>query len=268
MKDLQTFWEAVSLQEGKVMLCRLGSLRLWIGRASKEWGYAVERGDSLQLCDFNSVPLDVVPSDLQWERVAFREAPQELCLSPRVPDRPLVLKPSFPVKIPSKETAEFYALIPLCVGITVQKGNRKIELGEVSTRILSDTWFGDYNEGFLCYSLAFPIERDMETLNPFPHHVLTPISLTNNSDEDLHFEKLCLRPQFLTLYATPKRIWGSEVKIIYEENERSTSLKYSNVGPDIKGVKQIGEPAEVADRSGLKRLTFTSQFSKDLKLNA
>ena len=61
MRNLRQFWTPRRIGEDQVSLARLGPLRLWLARAEKEWGFALEYGESVDVLDLTLVPEDVVP---------------------------------------------------------------------------------------------------------------------------------------------------------------------------------------------------------------
>lgn len=250
--------------EDRVTMVRLGPLRLWMARAEREWGFAFEHGDGTDVQDIAQIPEDVVPSGLNWTKVLFEKAPREYQLRPAVPDRPVVVKPTFPVLIPEGEYGTFYCLLPCFVKILVSEGKKENELITLASRKLSDTWFGTPTDGELCYSLPFTAERDLADLKPLPHHIICPIEVHNRSEEGLVFEKLCFRPRYIGIYCGDSRLWSSRVNITHEGSYKGTTVRYRNAPPDGEpNLVQISKPLKREER-GLSRLTFGSGFGKDI----
>lgn len=250
--------------EDRVTMVRLGPLRLWMARAEREWGFAFEYGDGADVLDIAQIPHDVVASNLNWTKVLFEKAPREYQLKPAVPDRPVVVKPSFPVIIPDGEVGTFYCLLPCFVKIFVSEGRTDKELLTIPSRTLSDTWFGTPTDGELCYSLPFAAERNPEDLEPLPHHIICPIEVQNRSETDLVFEKLCFRPHFVGIYSGGSQLWSSRVSIQHEGFYKGTTVRYRNVPPDGEpNLIQVSKPLKREER-GLSRLTFSSGFGKDI----
>ena len=264
MRSLQQFWSVRRIGENRVTLARLGPLRLWLARAEMEWAFAFEYGDPSSIMDLAQVPEDVVPEGLTWKNIIFQEAPREYALQASLPDRPVVVKPAYPVSIPAGEAGSFYVLIPVFIRIALQAGRKEILLGSVPSRALSDTWFGTPTEGTLCYSLPLPAERDLESMEPLPHHVVCPLEVQNRSDEDLVFEKLCLRPRYVGLYSGNSHLWSSLVRIHHEGLFKSTTIRYAAGVPDREpNLLEILKPEKREDK-GLQRLTFGSTFNRDI----
>jgi len=264
MRSLQQFWSVRRIGDDRVTLARLGPLRLWLARAEKEWGWACEHGDNSEVMDIAQVPDDVLPEKLEWTKTLFAEAPREFHLQPAVPDRPVVVKPEQPVLIPDGESGLFFACIPVVVEIILAAGKRKLVLGRVPSRRMSDTWFGLPVAGEFCYSLPGPARQEAQAIEPFPHLIVCPLEIQNRSGEVLNFEKLCLRPEYMALYCGAVHLWASRVRIQHEGAYRGTSIRYVADPPDQEpNLARIAAPLKREDR-GLSRLTFSPGFSGDV----
>jgi hypothetical protein len=264
MRDMRQFWSPRRMGEDRVTMVRLGPLRLWLARAEREWGFAFEHGEGADLSDITQVPEDVVPTGLDWTKVLFEKSPREYQVKPTVPDRPVVVKPTFPVLIPDGEYGTFYSLLPCFLKITLSVGKTETTLATIPSRMLSDTWFGSAVDGELCYSLPFTAERDPDDLEPLPHHIICPIEVHNRSEEDLKFEKLCFRPRFIGIYCGDSRLWSSRVSIQHEGSYRGTTVRYHTTPPEgDPNLVQISKP-ESREEHRLSRLTFSSGFGKDI----
>jgi len=263
MRSLRQFWSVRRINDDRVTLIRLGSLRLWLARAEREWGYAVEHGELSQVMDIAQVPEDVVPKDLAWTATLFKDAPREFFLRPVLPDRPLVVKPQGAAVIPDGEDATFYILLPAHIEMVVSASGHEVVLGSVPSRTLSDTWFGPPTEGELCYSLPFNTEQDEQDLSPLPHDIVWPVEIRNRSSEDLRFEKLCLRPNYVGLYSGDTHLWSSPVSITRESSFKGTAVRYSKTPSTLEAdLMELAKPRKREDRI-FSRLTFGTGIKRD-----
>ncbi|MDP0500970.1 MAG: DUF432 domain-containing protein [Verrucomicrobiota bacterium JB022] len=234
----------------RVCLWRLGRLRLWLARAEKEWAYANENANDPEVLDASFVPHDVVPEGLEWHHHAFEHAPEQFELWPAVPPRPVVVRADRPVTIPAHESAQFFACIPVWVELWVGGPERdeQLKLATVTTRALSNTWFGNHANGELCYSLRFAASRQLDELNRHPHHIICPIVLENHSEEALEFHKLCLRTKHLAVYSGHEHFWSNVVRIRYAGKSREARVTYESGvpshEPNLRLVSKAYEPAE------------------------
>jgi hypothetical protein len=264
MRNLRQFWNPRRIGDHKVSLARLGPLRLWLARADKEWGFAVEHGETDNVLDLDLVPDDVIPDNLEWHKTVFSDAPREFLFKPTVPDRSLLIKPGYPVLVPSKESGVFYLTIPVSVAIHVVSRKGEHFIGSVPSKPLSDSWFGGPTSGEYCYSLPFSAERDVDLLKAKPNHIVCPVTIRNDSGDDLIFEKFCFRPNYLGLYCGDRYLWSPKVMISYEGSFKGSEIRYNNGLPEEeKNLLELAPPKE-SDGKRFRSLTFSSGFSKDV----
>ena len=264
MRNMRQFWSPRRIGEDRVTMVRLGPLRLWMARAEKEWGLAYEHGEVSDVLDISQIPEDVVPQKLSWTTTLFEQAPREFVLQPTVPDRPVVVKPTYPVLIPKSERGTFFCLLPVFVKIVLSTGEVDTELMTLPSRKLSDTWFGTPTEGEFCYSLPMPAERDQADMSALPHHIVCPLEIHNQSAEVLKIEKLCFRPRYIGIYCGDSHLWSTRVVMQYEGSYKGTTVRYLNLPPEEESnLVQLAKPLKREER-GLSRLTFGSGFGKDL----
>jgi len=267
MRNMRQFWSSRRIGEDRVTMIRLGPLRLWLARAEEEWGVAYEHGEVLDMHDISQVPEDVAPSTLHWTKTLFKNAPREYQLLPTVPDRPLVVKPSDPVRVPPGETGIFFCLLPVFLKVFVSQRKTETTLLTVPTRPLSDTWFGSPIAGELCYSLPIKAEQDISQLEPLPNHAVCRIAVTNRSHEVLQIGKLCYRPQYIGLYGGNAHLWASGIRIRHEGQHKGNVIHYDQSAPeDEADLLLLAKPVRREEKS-LSWLTFSSSFTRDFVSN-
>jgi hypothetical protein len=262
------FWRAREVPPGKTCLWRLGGLRLWMQRNEPGWRIAREMGTSFDQMNVSLVPNDVAPSELEWQTIAWAGKGNHFLMRPEPPDRPVVARPEERVIVPGGERVSYYCLMPCWVRFHLGEsasGNGLLRLPPWPTRPLSDTWFGDHAAGVLSYALAFPAGRVWSELPIGPHHILVPVRIENDSLEPLAFERLCLRPQYLGIYAAGPVLWASAVEVRYHGPQRASSLLYETRAPvEAHAATLVTEPAERASRS-LAGFTFASPSPSDFR---
>lgn len=264
MRSLKQFWTVRRIGEDRVTLARLGPLRLWLARAEKEWGFGLHYGEDDHLMDLAMVPEDVVPDDLEWVHMLFLKAPREYRFEAAVPDRPVVIRPPHPVTIPPGDSGEFFASLPVFVKIVLIRGKTEQELGTISSERLSSSWFGDPKTGELCYTGPEPASLELEALSPEPHHIVCPVTVENRSDQTVLLEKLCLRPDHITLFCGETHLWGSAIRIEHEQGFSSTAVRYAREAPPLEGgLVEVAKPRKRTSKV-LQHLSLNASFSNDI----
>lgn len=184
-------------------------------------------------------------------------------VEPRVPDRPLVVRPESPILLPGQQTTQLYIGMPSFLRIQLKTGNSLTEWATLPTCQLGNTWFGTYAEGLLCYALPLPAQPDLQDISSSPGQVLVEIVVKNNQKDSLYFEKLCLRPKHLALFKDGESMRSSRVVIHYEGRKTLSGVNYDrSPGPEHAHLKLLAEPEEHA-KSMLARWTFGTFQGQD-----
>lgn len=252
MSEASQFWTRRTLPEDKVGLWRFGLLRLWIERRGTEWQVSVERGDTA-LRNYSVVPGDVKPDLDECTVYALSQGYPDFECEPMVPDRPVVLKPHIPLVLPPGQSATYYARVPCFVRLFAVNGAGRVLLKSLPTKVLSDTWFGDTMEGVFCYALAVSAERDPSALDAQPHHLIVPVSIHNDSDSDLPFEKLCLRLEYVDIFAGHDCLWTSTIRVHHKTRAMNSEVDYSGGDPSVAGQLRLLRPAESKPKDLVRR---------------
>lgn len=233
MTDSAHFWIPRTVSEERVAFWRYGPLRIWVKRAPEEWSFGLERGDTaMRDCCF--IPNDVVPETVDWTSYSLSEEYRDFEVEPLVPERPVVVRPHHPVILPPGQSARFFARVPVRVRFHALRTDgkpSKLPLLTTPTVILSDTWFGDAMEGLLCHPLRTDASRTAEALDAGPHHLVCPITLRNKSEEDLPFERLCLRLEHVDIYADAGHLWSSEICVNHQGKGHPSHIDYQTGTP-------------------------------------
>ena len=147
-------WTPHKIIPDECCLAVVGPLQLWLRLAEDELRIAARRLDENEAREASPLATieDSPPEDLDWGRWVIGDTADTLQLSPAMPDRPVVVRPEMPVKIPPAREALFFVSIPIWVRINAGSGDL-LKLCEHPSLVLSNTWFGDPMSGELCYAL-------------------------------------------------------------------------------------------------------------------
>lgn len=256
MFNYQDLWKPQALRPGQTLDLCLGSLRLWIHRGQKDWRIAhqIEPGaDERCSVSILDTPLD---PQYDWTRWVLDEKIEQIQLKPQLPDRPIIVRPEMPMCLMPKQSVQFFISVPVWVSIAY--GLKYQQVFEVPTAALSNSWFGPFTEGELCYAVKTSAMLHHTDLLPRANRVVFPLEVRNASREKLNFERLCLRPQFLNIYQGNTRMWTSKARISYRGEEVWSRMVYSSLAPDYDNAKRLlGKAREPVQRGALMK-TFDS----------
>jgi hypothetical protein len=239
---MKTIWGTHKLAGGKILKFHLGDLYLWL------------RYDSLELRVAHTYHKEVNMADALWTRWIINEQPVVINLYPLMPDRSIIVKPENSFNLLAGSRVQIYVKIPLWIG--VQVGNKT--LVEIPSVILSNTWFGNFFEGELCYWISTGARLKLNRVKQKNYLAIAPVQLINNSDDDLPVEQLCLQVPNLTLFIDQDTIWTDDLEISFKGLNTGSELKLSNKAPkESQSAKRISK-ARKKEKSGLKAKAFSS----------
>jgi len=197
-------------------------------------------------------------SKVKWSRWAAEAAPRKIRFTPVFPEKPVLVKPDYPFRLVPRAKAKVYVRVPLRVRVEIFT-SAYVTLTEIPVIISSLTWFGAFTGGELCYWISSSARRKAEWDPKRPYMALCPVYIKNNSQEELFFEKLCLRVEALSLYSSNGELWGNETIVSYKGSDETSEISVTKGAPkgsDASAVL-ISEPLKPESR-GFSSRTFSS----------
>jgi len=190
-----------------------------------------------------------------WTRWALPAgSPPGIHLSPALPDRLLVVKPQTSFHLTPGATSRIYVRVPVQVAVRLGSAAGPV-LVEFPTLRLSDTWWGDMEDGALGYWLSTHARRVWSTALEEPHMAVCTMTLSNRSRDPLPVEKIALRVAHLSIFARGNSLWCDEVRVTYAGGEES-DVEMSGTPPEeARGGELVVGPRSPVDR-GFSARTF------------
>jgi hypothetical protein len=250
MVDYSQLWKPHSFARGKTLELELGSLHLWIHRGNQEWHIAHETesvGEDRYALSIAEGPFE---AQRKWTRWILDEKIETIQLKPQLPDRPLIVRPDMPMCLMPKQSVQFFVGIPLWLAIFF--GNRQEQVVEIPSQKLSNSWFGPFTEGELCYAMKTTAKLSQENLTPSAQRVVFPLEVRNASKEKLNFVRLCLRPQYLNIYQGETRLWTNKARVSYRGEDHWSRFVYASAAPEFdRAAHLLGNAREAMQRGAL-----------------
>lgn len=253
-------WVDIKLKNAEEQNIQVGPLRIFIRKVHNEVWIAYEYSSAEKTGASGTEGKDTEPK--KWIRWALKEDITGFSLFPCFPDRPIVVKPEYPFKISKGASARIYSRVPVFVRIT-PKDYPDFVITEIPTVVLSNTWFGSFTEGELCYWLSTTARREINPEIFESHMAVCTMQIKNNSDEELKFENICLRVDRLSLYLMDEFLWADQTDITYQGGDKHTDIEMKGRLPkEAKGGKLITKPRTPIQKSFAIR---TFQFFKEIQ---
>lgn len=229
-------WGRFKLPSGEGMETVLGPLTILLRKEGDEIRLSHRRADG----SGPALPGQHVQGE--WERWASSRELEEVEFLPAFPDRPLVLQPENPFRLLPGARARIFVRVPVTLQVRVP-GTGGALLAELPTLVLSDTWWGSFEEGEIAYWLHITARREAGSDVFLPDRILCPLSLENRSREDLPVEKILLRVAHLTIFRGAGSLWSDEVRIRYRGEEEGSELEMTGrTPPEAPGANRLASP--------------------------
>jgi hypothetical protein len=191
-----------------------------------------------------------------WTRWAMSDWDGKLALSPTFPDRPVVVEPEGAFGLVRGARARIYVRVPLWVQVAAL-GREHIPLMSVPTVTGSDTWWGTFEEGELCYWFHTSARRSVDDSLFQTHLAMCPVQLENRASDSFPVERIALRVGYLSLYSQAGRIWADETTVRYQGEAEGTHLDVAGVPPPEAPGAELLAPARLKTTRGLRAFTFS-----------
>lgn len=243
MTDQQP-WGELALEPGVSVERTLGTLHLTVKRTRNEIWLSAERGARAG------------NADVDWARWAVPDNAR-LHLRPAAPDRLLVVSHEYPFHLPGRNTARLFVRVPVFVQAFVSSPDMDdlVVLDQPSV-VLSDTWWGNVQEGELAYWLTTKARAEITDDLFVPHMAMCPVQLENESGEALPVDRFSVRALHLSLFRRGSRTWTDEVKVTYLAAEEGSEIAFGGRSPAEEPDGELISPPRVSMRRGFQARTF------------
>ena len=249
------FWAPIKIEHGATYGVGVGPLRIWVQRDGDDWHCLVHRdpGNPIEgaVADIKEAP----PEDGQWRRIGSVSGSPSLHIKPMMPNRPVVVRPEVPYTILPGERLQFFVGVPCWLSLHTEDDVRLLEEPVIQ---LSKTWFGMPVEGELAYAMRTWARRESDELDFEPWRVVCPVRLKNMTKEKMMFERICIRVQYLDIYADRyKGLWTNESGVTVRGGNNWSRISYARGAPsELRHAELLlKSPDEVKGGFSLRALT-------------
>ncbi len=239
---------------------RLGSSRVWIRVRDDEWEVASTHVDDDQDPDAHTTTIDHTgptdaPEEIVWTRFVTT-LDDEVSTRPGLPDRPVVVRPASPMVLLPGRWGRFFFRVPLWTMLISNASGRELVMSEIPSKALKSIWFGSIAGGELCYAIEAPLERSVEDLEVDRSFAICEVTVRNSSRERLHFERICVHVEYMSLFDGGDRLWTNEVRVTFKGSEQVSQLSFLPGPPhSVSGAQRVA-PSRLPPESDLIKRSF------------
>ncbi len=255
---LEPWWHPQDLALGDCWHIGVGTLSVYVQRLADQWLVATKQlADTEEHYRVLKEQLAQLPEGSKPTRFVFKNAPSQVCLTPKPLDRPVVVKTTQRVQVPPGESITFFISAPICVNVGLPA--LSMTLQEPASLRLSDTWFGPNTQvGELCYAAKTHARNTRAEVPLRPHRAVTPVTISNEADQFLSIEKLSIPVPYLAVYgASDGTLWTDPVMLTHHQG---SPLVNFTIGKERPAGELLTPPRITPPRGGLVR-AFTNIFT-------
>ena len=181
----------------------------------------------------------------------------ELIAVPAFPNKALVFRNNKNLKISAGEAASLYFRIPLSLQFYFQEVKEENRLFELPLQRLSDTWFGEEDNGEPAFSIGSNYDTEFAHVKVMPWEAISPVEIINNTTGVFELQRLILRVEDFSLFLRGKQLLSNYVAIEFRGPEHAGSVNLA-VKKEIHGQKplQLAKPRNVVGRNLLRKSFF------------
>jgi hypothetical protein len=220
--DKADFWGTYRFKTGQTLKFKAGYAIVWVRHTSNGWqvkkqlteivpeGLLVEEDDEL-IDDSNVLHFYSSHSDT-------------LFLTPSLPDKAVVFRNNKNIKIGAGEQAPLFFKIPLSMQFFAGEITEGNLLLEISMQRLSDTWFGEIDNGEPAYSIGSNYDKSLVETHATLWQAIAPVDIINSTSGILDLQRLILRVEDFNLYRKSNLILTSHATIEFKGQEQAGNV--------------------------------------------
>lgn len=167
----------------------------------------------------------------------------EVSLKPVLPDRPLVLRPEFPVTLLPGQQINYN--LPVPAWLQIRQGSQV--LTEVISKQLSGTFAGDPWNGELAYAFDIPLTQHTPDSTP-DWKALCSLTIKNESTALLDFQRFILRVSYLSVLLSGDQLITDGVRVSFRGQDQVSQVSFERVGVKT-GATMLSPPRNTDTRN-------------------
>lgn len=231
-----------------------GNLHLKVQRISHGWGFKSSEVSP----PFDEIRISSETAGFGVSEGALYQSgdSDRLLVVPALPSKPVVFKNSG-MRILPGQSMRFFVKIPVWLQFYHTDNAPENFISEYSLSRLSDTWFGDPDEGEPAFALGNFYQKDLALLDPKPWEAVCPVHIRNLSNLLLEVQRLIIRVENLALGISDNQLITSLTEIEYKGKEQVSSVNYS-IQDSVHGkdFRQLTPPRNAGTRSSSLKINF------------
>ena len=251
---MHSFWKKYIFKVNQTLVFKAGTAEVLVMRIPSGW--LVKRTTSELAVENLVVETAADLLDDQDVLHFYSGNSGELILVPALPDKAVVFRNNKNIKVSAGESTRLFFTIPLTMQFYFDEIKDENRLIEVPMRRLSDTWFGEMDNGEPAYSIGSMYYKSLGEADARVWEAIASVEIINNTFGVLDLQRLILRVEEFNLYRKGDQVLTNHVTIEFKGQEQVESVNLSTRG-DIHGDKfELVANKRLSDSRKLLRRSF------------
>lgn len=259
----QNFWKEYEFTVNQTLQFNAGCVEVLVKHISNGWLI------KSRACDQSNAGLLVgevegIEDDSQVLHFKTGQSNQ-LFVIPALPNKAVVFRNNKNIKISAGQSANLYFRIPLTIQFYFQEVKDENRLFEIPLQRLSDTWFGEADNGEPAFSIGSNYDTEFSEIQDASWEAISPVEIINNTTSLLDLQRLILRVEDFSLYLKNKQLLSDYVTIEFKGQEQAGSVNLS-IRTETHGEKplKMTKPRSSESKNLLRRSFY---FIKNIYQN-
>ena len=250
----QSFWKKYPIKVNQTLGFKAGYAEVFIKHVSNGW--LVKTTSLAQAVDeMEAIKVDDLLDDQEVLHF-YSGNTSDLILVPALPNKAVVFRNNKNIKVSAGESTRLFFTIPLSMQFYFDEVKDETRLTEVPLRRLSDTWFGEMDNGEPAYSIGSTYYKSLAEVDARVWEAIASVEIINNTFGVLDLQRLILRVEEFNLYRKGDQILTNHVTIEFKGQEQVESVNLST-RDDIHGDKfELVANKRLSDSKKLLRRSF------------
>lgn len=248
----QSFWKKYDFKANQTLLFRAGYAEVLVKRTANSW--LIKSNDLAQPADGIEVEeIDEIENDAEVFHFQTGKSNQ-LILVPAFPTKAVVFRNNKNIRISAGESTHLFFRIPLTMQFYFQEVKDENRMFEIPLQRLSDTWFGEADNGEPAFSIGNNYDTELSSIKALPWEAIAPVEIINNAIGIFELQRLILRVEEFSLFLKNKQLLSNHVEIEFRGPEHAGSVTLT-VKNEIHGHQptQIAKPRAAGGRNLLRK---------------
>jgi hypothetical protein len=251
----QNFWKKYEFTVNQTFIFRVGYVEVYVKCISNGW-LIKSRIPDQSATELGVEEVDGFEDDSEVFHFQTGKS-HNLYIVPALPNKAVVFRNNKNIKISAGESANLHFQIPLVMKFYFQEVKEENLMLEIPLQRLSDTWFGEADNGEPAFSIGSNYDLQFTDIKAMPWEAVTPVEIINNTTGVFELQRLILRVEDFSLFLKNKQLLTNHVAIEFKGQEHAGSVNLT-VKKEIHGQKplQLAKPRNEVGRNLLRKSFF------------